>query len=50
MTSQIEGDDVALQFFELTFGTLAHGGNTTGPRILAAFMAISSLGESQASG
>lgn len=36
--------DVATEFFKLTFGTLSDAGNKIAPRVLAAFMAVSSLG------
>jgi len=36
-------NNVALEFFRLTFGTLPNG-NTEPKRVLAAFMAISSFG------
>ena len=40
---QLESTDVAGQFFEMTLGTL-HNNSDVGPRVLSAFMAISSLG------
>ncbi len=41
---QIADPDVATSFFKLTFGTLSSNGNTIAPRVLSAFMAVSSLG------
>ena len=41
---QKAGADVALRFFELTYGSISPSGQAMAPRILAAFMAISALG------
>lgn len=45
---QLEGRDVATTFFTLTFGSLSSAGDKIAPRILAGFMAISSLGKRKA--
>ena len=41
---QKAGNDVAVEFFKLTYGSMGTSGADTAPRILYAFMAISSLG------
>ena len=38
------GNDIATEFFTLTYGTLSSDGAEMAPRVLAAFMAISALG------
>ena len=42
---QLAGRDVATNFFALTFGSLSSAGDRIAPRVLAAFMAVSSLGK-----
>ena len=42
---QKAGVDVATRFFELTYGSLSSDGSQIAPRILAAFMAVSALGQ-----
>lgn len=41
---QKPGADVALQFFQLTIGTLSEHSETIANRVFATFLAISSLG------
>ena len=41
---QLSGADVAQTFFNYTFGTISSRGNVIAPRVLAGFMAVSSLG------
>ncbi|MCJ1460573.1 hypothetical protein MMC28_010955 [Mycoblastus sanguinarius] len=41
---QLSGVDVAQTFFEYTFGTISSAGHNIAPRVLAGFMAVSSLG------
>ena len=42
--AQKAGKDVAVEFFKLTYGSLGTSGADNAPRLLYAFMAISSLG------
>lgn len=44
LEDQLNDVDVASTFFEYTFGTVSSTGNKVAPRVLAAFMAVSSLG------